>query len=118
MNKDAFNFEMMVKTFRMLQKISFDTEDWSNNDENSSLIKGINYILKCIHMEQQLPALSLKAYTEVTKTVNHRLATGGRLQKGVSSVDKVKMPNFTAEINVYSLVQKVVSVYIANFALH
>ncbi len=28
------------------------------------------------------------------------------------------MPNFTAEKNVYSLVQKIILVYIANFALH
>ncbi len=44
------------------------------------------------------------------------------LQKGVSPIDPpppphVKMPNFTAEKYVYSLVKKVVLVYIANFDL-
>ncbi len=28
-----------------------DTEDWSNYDENSALITGINYILKYIQIE-------------------------------------------------------------------
>ncbi len=58
----------------------------------------------------------------MTKTVIHRLAARGELQKGVNPIDPlhhVKKPNFTAEqIYVYNLVQKVVLVYIDNFAVH
>ncbi len=32
----------------MISEGSCDTEDWSNDAENSALIKGINYILKYI----------------------------------------------------------------------
>ncbi len=35
----------------MIYEGSCDTEDWSNDDENSALITGINYILKCIQIE-------------------------------------------------------------------
>jgi len=35
----------------MISEGSCDTEDWSNNDENSALIKGINYNLLFIHIE-------------------------------------------------------------------
>ncbi len=33
-------------TIRMISEGSCDTEDWSNDDENTALITGINYILK------------------------------------------------------------------------
>jgi len=36
---------------RMISEVSFDTEDWSNDAENSALITGINYILKYFHIE-------------------------------------------------------------------
>jgi len=32
--------------------ISCDTEDWSNDAENTALIKGINYILQYIQVEK------------------------------------------------------------------
>jgi len=32
---------------------SCDTENWSNDAENSALIKGLNYILKCIKTENR-----------------------------------------------------------------
>ncbi len=35
----------------MISEGSCDTEDWSNDAENSALTSGINYILKCIHIE-------------------------------------------------------------------
>ncbi len=35
----------------MISELSCDTEDWNNDAENSVLIKGINYILKYIHIE-------------------------------------------------------------------
>ncbi len=35
----------------MISEASCDTEDWSNDAENSALITGINYTLKCIHIE-------------------------------------------------------------------
>ncbi len=35
----------------MISEESCDTEDWSNDDENSALITEINYILKCIQIE-------------------------------------------------------------------
>jgi len=35
----------------MISEGSCDTEDWSNDAENSALITGINYILKCIKIE-------------------------------------------------------------------
>ncbi len=60
--------------------------------------------------------------TNVTKTVIHRLDARGGLQKGVSPIDTppphVKMPTLQQKKHVYSLVQKVVLVYIANFVLH
>ncbi len=47
------------------------------------------------------------------------MAAGGGLQKGVNPVDPPCLnANFTAENNVYSLLQKVVLIYIANFDLH
>ncbi len=53
----------------------------------------------------------------MTKTVIHRLAARGGLQKGVNPIDPpspiVKMPNFTAQF-FFSLVQKVI---LASFAL-
>ncbi len=36
---------------RMISEGSCDTEDWINDAENSSLITGINYILKYIQIE-------------------------------------------------------------------
>ncbi len=36
---------------RMISEGSCDTEDWSNEAENSALITGMNYILKCIKIE-------------------------------------------------------------------
>ncbi len=36
---------------RMISEGSCDPEDWSNAAENSALIKGINYILKYIQIE-------------------------------------------------------------------
>ncbi len=36
---------------KMISEASCDTEDWSNDAENSALITGINYILKCIEIE-------------------------------------------------------------------
>ncbi len=35
----------------MIFEASCDTEDWSNDDENSALITGMNYILKYITFE-------------------------------------------------------------------
>ncbi len=35
----------------MISEGSCDTEDWSNDPENSALITEINYILKCIKIE-------------------------------------------------------------------
>jgi len=35
----------------MISEGSCDTEEWSNNDENSALITGINYTLLYIHTE-------------------------------------------------------------------
>jgi len=35
----------------MISEGSCDTKDWSNDAENSALITGINYILKCIQIE-------------------------------------------------------------------
>ncbi len=36
----------------MISGGSCDTEDWSNDAENSTLITGINYILKYIKIEK------------------------------------------------------------------
>ncbi len=58
----------------------------------------------CVPAKRHPPALSREANTDVTKSVIHRLAAGGGLQTGVDH-------------NVYSLVQKVILAYIANFAL-
>ncbi len=56
--------------------------------------------------KRQPPAVSREANTDVTKTAIHRLATGGGLQKGVNPIDPppphVKMPNFTAENNMFT----------------
>ncbi len=35
----------------MISEGSRDTEDWSNDAENSTLITGINYILKYIQLD-------------------------------------------------------------------
>ncbi len=35
----------------MISEGSYDTEDWSNDAENSALIKGINHILNYIKIE-------------------------------------------------------------------
>ncbi len=35
----------------MISEGSCDTEDWSNDDENTALITGMNYILKYIKIE-------------------------------------------------------------------
>ncbi len=35
----------------MISEESCDTENWSNDDENSALITGINYILKYFKIE-------------------------------------------------------------------
>jgi len=37
----------------MISAGSCDTEDWSNDAENSSLMTGINYILRYIHIENR-----------------------------------------------------------------
>jgi len=36
---------------RVISEGSCDTEDWSNDTENSALIRGINYIIKHIQIE-------------------------------------------------------------------
>ncbi len=69
----------------------------------------------------QHPALSREANTDVTKTVIHRLDARGVLQKGVNPINPppmLKFPTLQQKKHVYSLVQKVVLVYIANFVLH
>ncbi len=38
----------------MISEGSCDTEDWSNDAENSALIKGTHYIEKYIHIKKQL----------------------------------------------------------------
>ncbi len=43
--------EQANKHIRLISKESCDIEDWSNDAENSALIKTINYILQCIHIE-------------------------------------------------------------------
>ncbi len=84
-------------------------------------VKRLKLLMLHLHQAAILP-LSRETNTDVTKTVIHRLATRGGLQKGVSPIDPppphVKTPKFTADKSVYSLVQKVVLVYIDNFALH
>jgi len=38
-------------SFQTISDRSCDTEDWSNDAENTTLITGINYILLYIHIE-------------------------------------------------------------------
>ncbi len=55
---------------------------------------------------------------DVTKTVIRRLAARGGLQKGVNPIDPPPHTKlYSSKKYVYNLVQKVVLVYIANFAL-
>ncbi len=67
-----------------------------------------------VYIKRHPPARSREANTDVTKTVIQQLATRG------NPIDSnVKIPNFTAEKkHVYSLVQKIILIYIANFALY
>ncbi len=89
---------------------------------------GITRIYCVEQMLMQIPSGNLPLplvkpcwfHKEVTKTAIHRLAARGWLQKGVNPIDSpCKMPNFIAEKKYFdSLVQKMVLVYIAKFALH
>ncbi len=46
----------------MISEGSCDTEDWSNDAENTTLITEINYILKYIHIENSYFELSYCLY--------------------------------------------------------
>ncbi len=55
---NCFNIDNNQKCFLSIKSAyyydfwrSCDTEDWSNDDENTALITGINYILIYIHIE-------------------------------------------------------------------
>jgi len=46
--------KMFLGHIRMISEGSFDTEDWRNDAENSSLTTRINYFLKCNILKQKI----------------------------------------------------------------
>ncbi len=57
----------------MFSEGSCDTEDWSNDAENSAMITEINYILKCIKIENSLNSNNIAQFYCVFDQIDRAL---------------------------------------------